>query len=213
MNKSLRPFSAPLLAVVLAACGSSPSPNAPTASRTPISTPVLIVASVPSGIPPYNRDDWKLWTDADGDCQDTRAEVLVEESLVSILFRDPRHCVVESGRWVDPYTGRTVTEASELDIDHLVPLANAHRSGAWRWTPAQKERYANDLSFSFHLLAVTGSANRAKGDEGPESWRPPNVEFWCEYARAWIHVKQAWMLTTTQTEWEALQGMSATCQS
>lgn len=203
-----------MLSALLAACASGHTPTEPTALPAPPSpAPPLTIAPVATNLAPYNRDDWKTWIDADGDCQDTRAEVLIEESLISVLFRDIRHCVVDTGRWVDPYTGQTVTVAGDLDIDHLVPLANAYRSGGWRWTSTQKERYANDLSYPLHLLAVTASANRSKGDQGPDSWKPPNSAFWCQYVAAWIHVKQTWVLTATQPEWQALQGMSATCGS
>lgn len=139
--------------------------------------------------------------------------MLIVQSLAAVLFRDPRGCVVGTGHWVDSYTGRTVNDAGDLDIDHLVPLANAHRSGGWQWTPTQKERFANDLSYPLHLIAVTAAVNRSKGDQGPESWRPPNTAFWCQYATTWTQVKRRWALAATQAEWQALQSMSATCGS
>src|SRR5678815_1918884 len=132
-------YFALLLLPFLLACGSNPTPAAPTVTSTPSSGLPLTIAPVPTGLAPYNRDDWKTWDDADGDCQDTRSEVLIEESLIPVLFRDIRRCVVDAGRWVDPYTGQTITVAGDLDIDHLVALANAYRSGGWRWTAAQKE--------------------------------------------------------------------------
>ena len=95
---------------------------------------------------------------------------------------------------------------SELDIDHRVPLQNAHQSGGWAWPPEKKEEYANHLDLQLHLVAVAASVNRSRGAKGPEEWRPPDEVFWCEYAQYWSAVKTKWELTMTGEEANACQG-------
>lgn len=178
-----------VLAIVLLAAACQRSPTAPTAS-----------------IPDYDRADWQLWIDADGDCQDTRQEVLMEESLIATTL-DSRGCRVLAGRWRDEYTGAVYTDPAELEIDHRVPLANAHRSGGWAWTRARKREYANNLIDPEHLVAVSAAANRTKSDKGPDAWRPPSRESWCHYAMAWRSVKVQWTLTITAEEDRATREM------
>lgn len=173
--------------------------------------PSLEISEVPEGIPDYDRGDWKHWIDVDRDCQNTRAEVLIAESVAQIEFRDDRQCTVDTGQWLALYTGTVVIEAGDLDIDHMVPLASAHKSGGWAWNPQEKEDYANDLSFDGHLIAVTASANRSKRAKGPEEWKPPDRGYWCEYAVNWITVKAAWDLSATAGEWTSLEEMLDTC--
>ncbi len=177
--------------------------------------PVLVMprrASVPSHILPYDRVQWRHWIDADGDCQDTRQEVLIAESTTQVGFKTAKKCRVASGTWDGPFTGRQFTDPRKLDIDHMVPLENAHRSGGWAWNRAKKMRFANDLSYDGHLNAVHYLANRSKGSRGPQNWKPPDHSYWCEYAIHWITIKVAWKLTATKRELAALKQMLNTCE-
>lgn len=150
------------------------------------------------------------WTDADGDCLNTRAEVLVRESLVAVEMNSSG-CTVRSGRWIDRWSGTVTTIARDLDIDHTVPLANAWRSGAWSWSAARRTAFANDLADDGHLEAIPAGENRSKSDDGPEAWRPPVRADWCDYARTWTRIKAKWDLSATPVEWSALLEMAATC--
>jgi len=159
----------------------------------------------------YVRDDWGAWWDDNADCRDTRAEVLAEESRTPVTYRDERQCIVDEGEWLDRWTGQTFTSAGELDIDHHVPLANAHRSGGATWPDHRKKAYANDTDLPDALNATYSPVNREKGADGPEEWRPPDRSSWCEYARGWIAVKTKWGLTITPSELTALTEMLQGC--
>ena len=139
----------------------------------------VLVAPSPANLLPYDRGDWRHWTDEDSDCQDTRQEVLIEESATPVAYTDSGQCRVISGDWIVPYTGERFYDPGELDIDHMVPLANAHWSGGWEWSLKRKRQYVNDLSYDGHLVAAKASANRSKGSAGPEDWRPPDRGYWC----------------------------------
>jgi hypothetical protein len=159
---------------------------------------------------PYSRDLYRHWVDADSDCQDTCQEVLIVASRVPVQI-DPSGCRVLSGRWFDSYTGETVTNPRQLDIDHLVPLAEAHRSGADRWDAARRQAYANDLDHPDTLIAVSAGANRSKGDKDPARWMPPNAAYHCDYIAAWIAVKVRWGLGMDGEKLRAVAAVRIRC--
>ena len=190
--------------------GSEPHPDLEFSADVPLP---LRVAVVPADIPSYDRGEWRHWTDVDGDCQDARQKTLIAESNSAVVFESSENCRVESGQWIGPYTNTAINDPSKLDIDHMVPLANAHVSGGWAWSKEQKTLFANDISCEVPLVAATASANRAKGSRGPEDWRPANQDYWCQYAMDWITIKDRWDLSATKWEWEALQNMLDTCDT
>ena len=211
------PLDKPTVALEPTATSPVPTPEqSPMAVGTTVQPTIrlsITVATVPGDLPTYDRDDWRHWIDEDDDCQNTRHEVLIAESQTAVTYNSDKQCQVAVGQWFGAFTGTTVTEASKLDIDHLVPLANAHRSGGWAWGAERKQQYANSFDGPDHLIAVTASANRSKGAKAPDEWRPPNESYWCQYAVDWITVKQTWQLTVTPSEAEALQDMLETCAS
>lgn len=152
----------------------------------------------------YNRKDWPHWQDVDGDCQNTRAEVLIRDSRAEIKFKRNKPCNVSYGRWICPYTGKVIVAASEADIDHVVPLAHANKMGGADWSRKQKGEFANDMA---NLLPVDKSANREKGDKSPEEWKPSRREFWPEYAMIWRNIKAKYNLKVSGSEEKALREM------
>ncbi len=179
---------------------STPTTPGSTPSATPVTTLVITVAAIPEGLPEYDRDDWKHWTDEDGDCQDARQEVLIEESLEPVEYEDDRQCRVESGRWWAPHLGHHLENPRHVDVDHHVPLKNAHLSGGWAWDAERKEQYAIYLEDPDHLVAISSRHNRSKGVRGPGGAAAPDASLWHSYATDWAEIKERRGLTMTERE-------------
>ncbi|HVN50725.1 MAG TPA: excalibur calcium-binding domain-containing protein [Acidimicrobiales bacterium] len=165
----------------------------------------LRVDDRPHSLAGYSRSRFPQWLDVDGYGCDARDEVVIESSVVRPTVA---HCKVTSGRWVSAYDGLTTTDPSTFDVDHVVPLADAWKSGAAAWSAAERTQYANQ---PFDLWLVSAASNRAKGDAAPDEWRPPNHAIWCEYAERWIAIKARWRLSVTTPERDALGQMLDTC--
>ena len=163
-------------------------------------------------IPEYSRKDYKHWVDEDRDCQDTRQEVLISESLIEVKL-DKKGCRVLSGRWYDPYTNKYFTNPKDLDVDHFVPLKEVHRSGGYEWSKERKQEYANDLKNSETLIAVYKGANRSKSDRDPANWLPKNEKYVCEYVRVWVEIKDRWGLESDKEEVVVIQEVKEGCKN
>lgn len=178
------------------------------AGRTVAALLSEIVVRPESAKVPYRRDLYRHWLDQDDDGCDTRREVLAEEAQTPL-----EHCWSRSGAWLSVYDGKVVDESGELDIDHVVALAEAHRSGADRWSADRKEAFANDLGSPWSLVAVTASTNRSKSDLDPARWSPANREGKCFLARATVITKWRWRLSVDKQEAAALKRLLRGCRT
>ena len=161
----------------------------------------------------YSRSMFKHWVDADGDSCDTREEVLIAEST-SRAQVDAYGCKVIEGDWLSPYDNAAHTNPSELDIDHMVPLKEAWDSGAWAWSAMQRQLFANDLTDSRSLIAVTAGQNRSKSDRDPSNWLPPQTQYRCTYLAEWVAIKAHWKLSMDQSEFGRIKNvLTASCGS
>lgn len=157
----------------------------------------------------YDRDLFSYGLDLDGDGCDTRAEVLLSESL-SLPQVDYPGCQVREGDWRSLYDGEAVTDAAELEIDHVVALKEAWDSGAWKWQPLHRVAFANDLEDSRTLRAVSTAMNVAKGDRDPSNWLPPSPAALCPFLADWVAVKVRWGLSMDASEHGRITNLLAT---
>ncbi|CAE6383604.1 unnamed protein product [Rhizoctonia solani] len=180
-----------------------PTPVSVATAKTYLSE---LTVAADSNSPAYSRDLFPTWDTISGSC-DTRETVLKRDGTSVVTDSS---CSVTSGTWTSPYDGAKWTAASDLDIDHIVPLKEAWVSGARSWTTARREALANDLTRP-QLLAVTDNVNQSKGDKDPANWMPPSTSYHCTYIRAWITVKHYYGLTVDSAEKTALTSYLSKC--
>jgi hypothetical protein len=197
-------FSA--LSLALAPLLSAPAAQAaPTPEVTTLADAVGLVEVTEENRTGYTRSSFKHWNsgaDATDGCN-TRNEVLLAEAVVAPTVGTG--CKLTGGTWISYYDGQEVTNPGSLDIDHMVPLAEAWDSGASAWTAARREAYANDQGADVSLVAVTARSNRQKSDQDPADWMPPSPDAQCRYVAEWVSTKLRWQLTADDRELEALK--------
>ncbi|MFC7220569.1 HNH endonuclease family protein [Streptomyces polyrhachis] len=196
---------APLLLLLAPAPAQAAPPTPPSAATARSYLAALTVRSEGS-LTGYSRDLFPHWITQYGTCN-TREVVLKRDG--SGVVTDS-NCAAASGSWYSPYDGATWYLASDIDIDHVVPLAEAWRSGASSWTTSKRQSFANDLGTA-QLIAVTDNVNQSKGDSDPDQWMPPRSSYHCTYARMWVWVKYHWGLSLESSEKSALSAVLNGC--
>ncbi|MGW7354891.1 HNH endonuclease family protein [Streptomyces sp. NPDC054784] len=199
-----RPVAATAAAAALAAVCATATLTGGSAQAAPPAPPSAAEAktmlaglteSTEGSMDGYDREKFPHWSDQ-GDSCDTREAVLKRDGEGVETGSD---CKATSGSWYSEYDGETWTATGDVDIDHVVPLAEAWRSGAADWTDAQREGLANDLDIS-QLIAVTDNVNQSKGDQDPADWLPPKADYHCTYASMWVWVKDTYAMTVDADE-------------
>ncbi|WP_345605652.1 HNH endonuclease family protein [Pseudonocardia adelaidensis] len=163
----------------------------------------------------YDREEFgQSWSDVDRNGCDQRNDVLARD-LTEVEYRPGTHsCVVQAGTFTDPYSGRTVPfqrgrgTSDDVQIDHVVALANAWQTGAQQLDGEARERFAND---PLNLMAAEGEVNQQKGDGDAATWLPPARGFRCAYVARQVAVKAKYRLWVTAAERDAIAGVLGAC--
>ncbi|GAA4854198.1 DUF1524 domain-containing protein [Luteimicrobium xylanilyticum] len=182
-------------------------------------TALAVLATLPvkgrAAMTGYARDQFgPAWKDVDHNGCDTRNDILARD-LDGVTYRAGTHdCIVLTGTLPDPYSGRSIafqrgqTTSTAVQIDHLVALGDAWRTGAQLLSPATRELLAND---PLNLLAVDGHLNGQKSDGDAATWLPPSKAYRCRYVARQVAVKQRYHLWVTSAEKSAIARILGTC--
>lgn len=147
----------------------------------------------------YNRKEWKHWIDEDKDCKNTRQEILEKQSLEPVTYRKSKRgfCSVKTGKWKDFYYDEFLYKASQIDVDHVVPLKHAHEAGGASWSKSKKKEFANDPE---NLVLTNLKYNRSKGAKSITEWLPISRTHACQYVKQWFYIKEKYQLSISEEE-------------
>jgi hypothetical protein len=149
----------------------------------------------------YNREVFGKWADLDGDCQDTRHEILIRDAIEYTLTASS--CRVSFGIWRDYYSGKELYDPKTIDIDHLVPAKELWDSGGYLFDLEYLIAMYNDPD---NLVVTSRSINRGKGSHEPHEWRNYNkVVDKCDYLKRWYSFKIKYYLNFDEAEYAFLE--------
>jgi hypothetical protein len=219
--RTLTLISTAVVCLAVAASGAARSGAATTRAATPpkwvtTATKRLATLSVKASgsMTAYSRAKFgPAWKDVDGNHCDTRNDVL-RRDLRDEVLKQGSACQVNRGRLNDRYTGKVILfkrgkkTSSAVQIDHVVALGNAWRTGAAKWQDSRRLRYANDPVV---LLAVDGPTNGAKSDKDASQWLPPRVAYQCRYVAKQIAIKKKYRLWVTAIERTRMSTLLVNC--
>jgi hypothetical protein len=191
---------------------SPPPPSTPVVSAPATTELATLIVDDRPPPPGYKRELFgPAWADVDHNGCDQRQDTIMRDTGATRTVRNGACYADMSGHlYVDPYTDIMLTAASQIQIDHVVSLGDAWRSGAAAWTPERRRAYANDLDV---LWAVQAKANEQKSDKTPDQWLPPSPEHRCEFGRKYVAIKIKYHLTVTSKARMALADIETTCGS
>jgi hypothetical protein len=130
----------------------------------------------------------------------------MRDSKQPVNFRENNPCVVDSGVWFDRYSGQWIYKASELQIDHVVPVKVSYELGGFKWGQQKRCMYFNYLEAPEHLIPMENSENAKKGARSPDQYMPLHKPFWCSYLKNWLRIKLVWDLPLLPEEVAGIQG-------
>lgn len=209
MKKILSIFAIALV-VPMAVVSQAASPASFPSTEKALST-LKVTDEVRTG---YVRTKFKHWITISRPGQtgcDSRKSVIIDEAIVKPAIG--KGCALTGGEWFSIYDNTKVTEAGKLDVDHMVPLAEAWDSGASSWNDLKRQQYANDMVDPRHLIAVTGASNRSKSDQDPSDWLPTNKDYVCTYLANWVEIKVRWQLSVDKKEKDAILTSLKSCKA
>lgn len=110
------------------------------------------------------------------------------------------------GRKYSPYTVELFPSLNEAETDHIVALAEAHRSGLCAESLSVKRRFARDV---LNLTLASPEVNREKADKDLADWLPDANQCW--FVKRVVDVKRKYALSMDLPEAQRAQEVLKGC--